>query len=94
MTLPQEFVDFFNIVLTYAKEKPSVPQLIGKNQFGYTYERDFVYGQRTGKFIGMLHGWWMAKYGNNPTDEEFTEIVDMIQEHIDEIKRSVSGLKN
>ena len=94
MTLPQEFVDFFNTVLTYAKEKPSLHQIIGKTQFGYTYERDFVYGQRTGKFVGMLLGWWMGKYKNNPTDEEFTEIVDMIQEHIDEIKLSVSNLKN
>ena len=94
MTLPDEFVDFFNTALTHAKEKPSVHQLISKTQFGYTYERDFAYGQRTGKLIGMLHGWWLGRYENNPTDEEFTEIVDMIQEHIDEIKRSVSNLKN
>ena len=94
MTLPQEFVDFFNTVLTHAKAKPSLHQLIGKTQFGYTYERDFIYGQRVGKFIGYLFGWWLAKYDNNPTEEQLIEITDMIQEHIDEIKRSVSNLKN
>ena len=94
MTLPEEFVSFFNNSLTQAKRKPKELQLLTKEQYKYSHERDFIYGQRTGYFLGMLLGWWLARYPINPTEEEWMEIMDMFQEHLDEIKRSVSGLKD
>jgi len=94
MTLPDEFVDMFNTLLTNAKKKPKEFQLLGKIQYDYSHERDFVYGQKTGVFLGMLLGWWMGKFGDRPKGEDFMEIVDMFQEHLDEIKRSVSKLKD
>ena len=94
MTLPDEFVSLFNMLLTSAKEKPKEFQLLSKTQFDYTHERDFVYGQRTGWFLGMLLGWWVGKFGDRPNEEDFMEIIDMFQDHINEIKRSLSKLKD
>ena len=94
MTLPDEYVSLFNTLLTSAKKEPKKTQIIRKDLFHYTHEKDFLYGERTGMFIGYLLGWWEGTFRQNPSEEEFTEIIDMFQEHIDEIKRSVSGLKN
>ncbi len=94
MTLPDEFVTVFNTMLTHAKKKPKDFQLLSKTQFDYTHEMDFFYGQKAGWFLGMLLGWWVGKFGIAPNAEDFMEIIDMYREHLDEIKRSVSNLKN
>ena len=94
MTLPDEFVELFNRLLTDVKKNPKKFQLMTKIQYNYSHERDFVYGQRTGWFLGMLLGWWVGKFGDRPNEEDFMEIIDMFQEHIGEIKQSLSKLKD
>jgi len=94
MTLPDEFVIFFNNALTEMKKESKVNQFLTKIQYDYTHEKDFAYGQKTGGFLGLLIGWWKARYAVDPNQEEFMEIIDMFQEHLDETKLSVSKLKD
>jgi len=94
MTLPDEFVTLFNFVVTELKKETKTDEFRSIIQYDYTHERDFVYGHKTGEFLGFLFGWWEARYGGDPNQEQMKEIIDMYREHLDEVKQSFSKLKN
>jgi len=61
-----------------------------KSIWKYEHDFDFVYGQKSGMILGMIFGYYLAKYGIEPPEEELLEIVEKIQINIENIKNSIN----
>ena len=64
----------------------------GKKFWNYRSDDDFKYGHKAGVVLGMILGYYVAKYGKVPTDEDLTEMTEMAESQRDDIKKSFSDI--
>jgi len=65
----------------------------GKEFWNYHSDDDFKYGHKVGVVLGITLGYYIAKYGKAPSDEDLTEITEMVESRKEEIKKSFSDIK-
>lgn len=65
---------------------------LDKKVWDYFTDSDFKYGQKTGFIIGVIIGYFVAKYDKVPQGDEMMEIIKMVEEYKDEIKKSFLDL--
>ncbi len=63
-----------------------------KEHWKFNSEDDFKYGHKAGVVMGITLGYYIAKYGKLPTDEDLTEMTEMVEARRDEIKKSFSDI--
>ena len=63
-----------------------------KEFWKYLRDEDFKYGQKAGFVLGITLGYYIAKYGKSPSDEDLTEISKMVESRKDEIRKSFSDI--
>ncbi len=63
-----------------------------KKIWDYHYDDDFKYGQKAGLVMGLILGYYIAKYGKVPTEDELLEMVKMVELRKDEIKKSFADI--
>jgi len=64
----------------------------GKEFWNYRSDDDFKYGHKAGVVLGVALGYYIAKYGKVPAEEELTEITEMVEARKEEIKKSFSDI--
>jgi len=63
-----------------------------KEHWKFNSEEDFKYGHKAGVVIGIVLGYYIAKYGKLPVDEDLTEMTEMVELRTEEIKKSFSDI--
>ena len=63
-----------------------------KEHWGCHVEEDFKYGHKAGVVMGITFGYYIAKYGKLPTDEDLTEMKEMVESRKDDIKKSFADI--
>jgi len=63
-----------------------------KKFWDYYSDDDFKYGHKTGEVMGIILGYYIAKYGKLPADEDLVEITKMVESHKEDIKKSFSDI--
>ncbi len=63
-----------------------------KEFWNYRSDDDFKYGHKAGVVMGITLGYYIAKYGKLPSDEDLTEITKMVESRKEEIKKSYSDI--
>ncbi len=63
-----------------------------KEFWNYSSEDDFKYGHKVGVVLGITLGYYIAKYGKVPSEEDLTEITEMVEARRDEIKKSFADI--
>jgi len=64
----------------------------GKEFWNYHHDDDFKYGHKAGVVLGVALGYYIAKFGKVPTEEDLTEITEMVETRKEEIKKSFSDI--
>ena len=64
-----------------------------KEHWNYRADDDFKYGHKAGVIIGIIVGYYIAKYKKSPTDEDMVEMNKMVEMHMEEIKKSYSDIR-
>jgi len=59
----------------------------------YQNELDFLYGQKAGFIEGLIIGYYIAKHGHVPKDDELSEMTKLVESRIIEIKKSISDME-
>jgi len=65
---------------------------LDKEFWNYHTDDDFKYGHKAGVILGISLGYYIAKYGKSPTDEDLTKITEMVESRKEEIKKSYSDI--
>ena len=63
-----------------------------KKFWNYISDDDFNYGHKVGEVMGIILGYYIAKYGKIPTDEDLMEMTEMIELHKEDIKKSFADI--
>jgi len=66
---------------------------LDKDFWKYLRDDDFKYGHKAGVVLGITLGYYIAKYGELPSDEDLTEMTKMVESRKDEIKKSFSDIR-
>jgi len=64
----------------------------GKEFWNYRSDDDFKYGHKAGVVMGVALGYYIAKFGKVPAEEDLTEITEMVEARKEEIKKSFSDI--
>jgi len=64
----------------------------GKEFWNYRSDDDFKYGHKAGVVLGVALGYYIAKFGKVPAEEDLTEITEMVEARKEEIKKSFSDI--
>jgi len=63
-----------------------------KEFWGFRSDDDFKFGHKAGVVMGITLGYYIAKYGKLPSDEDLTEITKIVESRKEEIKKSFSDI--
>ncbi len=63
-----------------------------KEFWNYHADDDFKYGHKAGVVIGITLGYYIAKYGKLPENEDMTEMTKMVESRKEDIKKSFSDI--
>jgi hypothetical protein len=63
-----------------------------KEHWKYNSDDDFNYGHKAGVVMGITLGYYIAKYGKIPVEEDLTEITKIVESRKDEIKQSFADI--
>ncbi len=63
-----------------------------KEHWKYNSDDDFNYGHKAGVVMGITLGYYIAKYGKIPVEEDLEEITKMVELRKDEIKKSFADI--
>ena|SRR3989344_5701532 len=63
-----------------------------KQFWNYRSDDDFKYGHKAGVVIGIVLGYYIAKYSKFPSDEDLTEMNKMVELRKEDIKKSFSDI--
>ena len=58
----------------------------------YNSDDDFKYGHKAGEVMGIILGYYIAKYGKLPSNEDLTEMTEMIESRKEDIKKSFADI--
>ncbi len=93
MTLDKEFKTKIGSLI----DECLIPHGIQTHEFvqelwKFRSEEDFKYGHKAGVVIGITLGYYIAKYGKLPDNEDLTEMTEMVELRKDEIKKSFADI--
>ena len=63
-----------------------------KEFWNYRSDDDFRFGHKAGVILGIILGYYIAKYGKVPSGEDLTEMTEMVELRRDEIKKSFADI--
>ncbi len=63
-----------------------------QDHWKFKSDDDFHYGHKAGVVMGITLGYYIAKYGQLPKDEELTEMTEMVELRKDDIKKSFADI--
>ncbi len=63
-----------------------------KELWKFNSEEDFKYGHKAGVVIGIVVGYYIAKYGKLPLNEDLTEMTKMVEFRKDDIQKSFADI--
>jgi len=63
-----------------------------KKHWKFNSEEDFKYGHKAGVVMGISLGYYIAKYGKLPSNEDLIEITKMVEVRKDEIRKSFADI--
>ena len=63
-----------------------------KKFWDYDSDDDFNYGHKAGEVMGITLGYYIAKYGKLPSDEDLMEMTEIIESRKEDIKKSFSDI--
>ena len=64
-----------------------------KEFWNYRSDDDFKFGHKAGVILGIILGYYIAKYGKVPSGEDLTEMTKMVESRRDEIKKSFADIR-
>ena len=87
----------FHVKITSLIDECLIPHGIqthecNKEFWNYRSDDDFKFGHKAGVVLGIILGYYIAKYGKVPSDEDLTEMTEMVESRRDEIKKSFSDI--
>ena len=63
-----------------------------KDHWKYNSEDDFKYGHKAGVVFGIVLGYYIAKYGKIPPEDDMMEMTKLVELRKDEIKKSFADI--
>ena len=63
-----------------------------KEFWNYRSDDDFRFGHKAGVILGIILGYYIAKYGKVPSGEDLSEMTEMVESRRDEIKKSFADI--
>ena len=63
-----------------------------KEFWNYRSDDDFKFGHKAGVILGIILGYYIAKYGKVPSGEDLSEMTGMVESRRDEIKKSFADI--
>ena len=63
-----------------------------KEVWKFHSDDDFKYGHKAGVVMGIVLGYYIAKYGKLPDNEDLTEMTHLVELRKDEIKKSFADI--
>ncbi len=63
-----------------------------KEHWKFHSEDDFKYGHKAGVVMGIILGYYIAKYGKLPDNEDLTEMTKMVELRKYEIRKSFADI--
>jgi len=63
-----------------------------KEHWKFNSEDDFKYGHKAGIVMGIIIGYYIAKYGKIPVEEDLLEMTKMVESRKDDIKKSFADI--
>jgi len=63
-----------------------------KEFWNYRSDDDFRFGHKAGVILGIILGYYIAKYGKVPSGEDLSEMTKMVESRRDEIKKSFADI--
>ncbi len=63
-----------------------------KEFWNYRSDDDFKFGHKAGVILGIILGYYTAKYGIVPSGEHLSEMTGMVESRRDEIKKSFADI--
>jgi len=64
----------------------------GQEHWKFRNEDDFKYGHKAGLLMGIALGYYIAKYGKLPDNEDLTEMTHMVELRKEDIKKSFADI--
>ncbi len=64
-----------------------------KEYWNYRSDDDFKYGHKAGVVIGIVVGYYIAKYDKSPADDDMIEMNKMVETRMGDIKKSYSDIR-
>jgi len=65
---------------------------LNKEFWNYRSDDDFKFGHKAGIILGIILGYYIAKYGKVPSGEDLTEMTELVESRRDEIKKSFADI--
>jgi len=94
MALEKEFQVKINSLMDECLTPHGIQMYECDKQFwNYRSDDDFKYGHKAGEIIGMILGYYIAKYNKFPSNEDLAEMNKMVELRKDDIKRSFSDIR-
>ena len=63
-----------------------------KEFWNYRSDDDFKFGHKAGVILGIILGYYIAKYGKVPSGEDLSKMTEMVESRRDEIKKSFADI--
>jgi len=65
---------------------------LNKEFWNYRSDDDFKFGHKAGVILGIILGYYIAKFGKVPSGEDLMEMTEMVESRRDEIKKSFADI--
>jgi hypothetical protein len=92
--LEKEFQEKIKSLIDECLEPHGIQTLDCEKEFwNYRSDDDFKYGHKAGVVIGIIIGYYIAKYGKRPGDEDMIEMNKMVELRKEDIKKSYSDIR-
>ncbi len=88
----------FHVKITSLIDECLIPHGIqthecNKEFWNYRSDDDFKLGHKAGVILGIILGYYIAKYGKVPSGEDLSEMTEMVELRKDEIKKSFADIR-
>ena len=88
----------FHVKITSLIDECLIPHGIqthecNKEFWNYRSDDDFKFGHKAGVILGIILGYYIAKYGKVPSGEDLSEMTEMVELRKDEIKKSFADIR-